>query len=212
MKRLPAMIGLLVGLMGATALGGVDAVYGQDPPQQDSLLLPILRAATGRYAEAVSMVPERSSFEWIVGPEFFAARALGPHDIEYVGMVAHLPDGTMLPLGCPATRRMLTPYIRFKPDAPADSILAYAIELAQLDGAIPFEPVVWRGPGSRGFSLVPPTVLSQAKLPHVSDAMVYRAVTFYVRGSPDTMTRVLVFVAKGANRWDDVVAAYPVHE
>jgi hypothetical protein len=206
-------MGSLLVLIGATTLRTHRPRHDHEPALQDSLLVSVLRAATGRYADTVPITPERVSFDWVVGPEFFAARVLGPHDIEYVGMAARLPGGTVLPLGCPATRRRLTPFIRLAPDAPPDSILAYAIELAQLDGAIPFEPRVWLGRSSRGFSLVPPGVLRKASLPRVTDGVAYWTVTFSVRSqSPYTVVRVEVLVSKQSGRWGDVVGADPVPE
>ena len=212
-----------VGILAAAGIVVTAATTGPgmradgDEAAVDSGLVHAIRASIGALPPGYVVedpVPARATLQWVRGVDLFTGRVLGPHAVWVVGMAARLPDNTVLPLGCPVTRRMLVGYVTFDSGLPDDSLISYAIELAQLDGAIPFEPVVFTHSDDPRFADISPDILADAVPPSAEPPVdkngrvaPFRHVRFYVKASLETLRLADVAVMTGTDRFHDFVWA-----
>lgn len=79
----------------------------------------------------------RVSIASLPGTIFFAASRTGPHSVRGSVIAAVLPDSSVLPLGNRIARQVLLSVFADRLERQSD--VRYAIDLAILDGAIPFD-------------------------------------------------------------------------
>lgn len=131
-----------------------------------------IRAAIGgSWAEGKQITPNAVQIAHYPRVQFFLGQVDGPHSI-LTGLAARLPDGSVLPMGSAATRRMLAPYARVNLQDSSD-VLLYSLSLAKLEAGLSSNaqlvdadtdvpPVMRQRLAATNLSVQPPRITRQA--------------------------------------------------